>query len=236
MHRSENTYRKLLRSCPREFRQEYGSHMEQAFADLCREKRYYGAAGLVRLWMRVLPDLALTAISERSKAVGKIASRAGRLVSLKSLMVLNGVAVILFGFSIIFPPGPGAMLDLYEGAPPLFGDAGTSNESAYISFARFFAVTCVSFGALLLAVSSVAESRAKTVSGWLCVTYALGALIMYIQQITILVSTVGWITFAVHLFFALGYGAFFVAALVSDIRAYDQQEPHTTQVLRRSAS
>jgi len=225
MRRSENVYRRLLKSCPREFRLEYGPHMEQVFADLCREKRHRGAAGLVRLWMRTLPDLALTAVSERSKTVGRMVGYAGRLVSLRSLMVLNGVALILFGLSFIGPPGSGAILDLYEVTAGR--DPQVPSTFAEVSFARFFGVTCISFGALLAAVSSIAESRAKSVAGWLCVTYALGALVMYDQQIAILLSAVGWITFAVHLFFALGYGAFFVAALVSDVRAYDQRVPST---------
>jgi len=44
---SERVYRTLLKMYPRDFRREYGSQMEQAFRDLCREQR--GTGGLARL-------------------------------------------------------------------------------------------------------------------------------------------------------------------------------------------
>jgi hypothetical protein len=59
-------YRALLSVYPKEFRDAYGREMEQTFRDLCREERRRGGvAGLVRLWARVVRDLASTAVVER---------------------------------------------------------------------------------------------------------------------------------------------------------------------------
>ena len=70
MSRSERVYRVLLLAYPGEFRKECGAQMVQAFGDLCREeKRRGGAYGLVRVWVRTVPDLASTAVAERSRAM-----------------------------------------------------------------------------------------------------------------------------------------------------------------------
>jgi hypothetical protein len=42
--------------------------MVQVFGDSCREaKRRGGVTGLVMVWVRTVPDLAFTAIAERSR-------------------------------------------------------------------------------------------------------------------------------------------------------------------------
>jgi uncharacterized protein YjiS (DUF1127 family) len=63
---SERLYRALLVVYPKEFRDAYGAQLEQTFADLCREKvERGGSAGLARLWVRTLFDLASTATVQR---------------------------------------------------------------------------------------------------------------------------------------------------------------------------
>jgi hypothetical protein len=63
---SGRVYRVLLAVYPKEFRDAYGSQMEQTFRDLCREEqRRGGMLGLVRLWARVLLDLTSTAAAQR---------------------------------------------------------------------------------------------------------------------------------------------------------------------------
>jgi hypothetical protein len=63
---SERLYRVLLVVYPEEFRNEYGAQLEQTFGDLCREKVERGGfAGLARLWVRTLLDLASTAAVQR---------------------------------------------------------------------------------------------------------------------------------------------------------------------------
>ena len=66
--RSERAYRIMLKAYPREFREEYGAQMVQAFGDLCGEEgRRRGAWGLAGLWIRTLLDLIATAAcAERS--------------------------------------------------------------------------------------------------------------------------------------------------------------------------
>jgi hypothetical protein len=62
---SERVYRALLAAYPREFRDAYGSQMEQTFRDLCRDElRRGGMGGLVRVWARTGLDLATTAVAE----------------------------------------------------------------------------------------------------------------------------------------------------------------------------
>lgn len=66
MSRSERVYRLLLLAYPREFRRDRGVEMAQVFGDLCREeKRRSGAIGLMRVWVRAVPDLVSTAFAQR---------------------------------------------------------------------------------------------------------------------------------------------------------------------------
>lgn len=65
---SGQLYELLLMAYPREFRSEYGPQMAQAFRDLCQEELgRSGAVGLVKLWVRTVLDLAVTALAERSR-------------------------------------------------------------------------------------------------------------------------------------------------------------------------
>ncbi len=58
---SVRVYRGLLRTYPREFRQNYGEAMVQVFRDLCLRS---GEAGLFRVWGRALLDYAVSLVSE----------------------------------------------------------------------------------------------------------------------------------------------------------------------------
>lgn len=65
---SGHLYEVLLVAYPREFRSVYGAQMAQPFRDLCREELgRSGAVGLVKLWVRTVLDLAVTALAERSR-------------------------------------------------------------------------------------------------------------------------------------------------------------------------
>lgn len=61
---SGRIYRALLLAYPRDFRDEYGAQMEQAFLDLYR-KEGRGNGRIARLWTMTLSDLAATAFAER---------------------------------------------------------------------------------------------------------------------------------------------------------------------------
>ncbi len=68
----ERIYGLLLAAYPRRFRDAYEEQMAQAFSDLVREERRRGgSAWLVRLWGRALPDLAASAIAQRSNYIGR---------------------------------------------------------------------------------------------------------------------------------------------------------------------
>ena len=64
---SERVYKALLKAHPEEFRNEYGLQMSQAFQDSCGEElECSGMVGLVKLWLRTILDLVMTALVERS--------------------------------------------------------------------------------------------------------------------------------------------------------------------------
>ena len=62
---SLQSYRRLLALYPRQHREDYGWPMEQLFRDQCRSAlREERSWGLLKLWMRVLPDLVKTSLLE----------------------------------------------------------------------------------------------------------------------------------------------------------------------------
>ena len=70
MSRSERVYSVLLLAYPEEFRRRYRGEMVQAFGDSCREaKQRGGSSDLTMVWVRMVPDLASTALAERSRAM-----------------------------------------------------------------------------------------------------------------------------------------------------------------------
>jgi hypothetical protein len=70
---SKWVYRVLLIAYPREFRDRYGAELEQTFGNLCREKvELSDSAGLARLWVRTLLDLAHTAAAQRVSAHSRV--------------------------------------------------------------------------------------------------------------------------------------------------------------------
>lgn len=59
-------YRVLLLAYPREFREEYGPHMEQAFQDLCQHELEEGGVwSFFGFWLRTIFDVAATAFTEK---------------------------------------------------------------------------------------------------------------------------------------------------------------------------
>jgi uncharacterized protein involved in exopolysaccharide biosynthesis len=63
---SEKVFECLLFAYPKRHRNEYGSAMAQLFRDQCRDAwNESRGLGLMKLWLRVLPDLAKTSLVER---------------------------------------------------------------------------------------------------------------------------------------------------------------------------
>jgi capsular polysaccharide biosynthesis protein len=83
---SRKIYEYLLLAYPRGHRAEYGPAMRQLFRDQCRdawnESRNWG---LVKLWLRVLPDLASTSIMERLTAARKRKTMTEKLASVSTV-------------------------------------------------------------------------------------------------------------------------------------------------------
>jgi len=72
---SDRVYRRLMVAYPPAFRQDYGQPMAQMFRDCCRDAgRESGAAGVFLLWVRTLPDLASTALRERTSQASRVVS------------------------------------------------------------------------------------------------------------------------------------------------------------------
>ena len=80
---SDRIYRRLLLAYPRSHRTKYGAAMAQLFRDQCRdawnESRHWG---LVKLWLRVLPDLVSTSVLERLAALNERKSMTDKLANL----------------------------------------------------------------------------------------------------------------------------------------------------------
>jgi hypothetical protein len=86
---SERAYRSLLRTYPRELRDEYGDEMARLFRDLCREALGAGGGlGLAALWARTLPELLYSALKERSTMLNRNAYRAAVGVVLAAAFLL----------------------------------------------------------------------------------------------------------------------------------------------------
>jgi predicted permease len=61
----ERVYRLLMRLFPAEFRERFGADLLDLFHDKRRVARNRGAAALVRFWVRIVTDAAITAVAER---------------------------------------------------------------------------------------------------------------------------------------------------------------------------
>ena len=86
---SERVYRSLLRTYPRELRDEYGDEMARCFQDLCREQLEEGGGlGLAALWARTLPELLYTALKERSTMLARNRYRSVVGVALATAFIL----------------------------------------------------------------------------------------------------------------------------------------------------
>ena len=206
--RSERIYEALLLAYPEEFRREYGAHMAQAFGDLYRERRWCGASGAVRLWVRTLLDLAATAFTERSKAMQRgVPILGGRILTLRNFMIFNAIVLLAFGF-VFANAGP---VEIY-GVPTPEWTSRNPQEWAAVGFGRFLGVVCVGFGALLLATSRVAELDPRPpVAGTLLAVNLLGSVWLIGVQLQMWESVAGWVTVGVHLLLAFGYGYFVLA-------------------------
>ena len=95
---AERLYRVLLFVYPATHRREYGPLMVQSFRDLCRDAyRQEGFAGLVRLWVWVLADTAVTAAAEHSDVLRE----GGRIMTRKQHWMVLSLAGLPLGLGTL---------------------------------------------------------------------------------------------------------------------------------------
>ncbi len=82
---SQRIYRILLRAYPRAHRREYGGAMAQLFRDQCHDAwNAAGYWGLSKLWLRVVPDWAITSVWEQFAAFNPRKNMIEKLANLPS--------------------------------------------------------------------------------------------------------------------------------------------------------
>ena len=107
---SERIYRKLLLLYPPAHRRDYGGLMAQLFRDQCRDACREGrSAGLIKLWLRVLPDIGKTSSQEQIAAIE-------RKQIMKNITAINHpttwliIGIALGILSVPFVQSPGGLL------------------------------------------------------------------------------------------------------------------------------
>ena len=98
---AQRFYGLLLLAYPAEFRQEYGPMMAQVFRDCyCAEKRRGQTVGILRLWLRILGDLVVTAPKEHLENLGK---REGLMKNMRrdALALLGCVGIIVIAWWLL---------------------------------------------------------------------------------------------------------------------------------------
>jgi succinoglycan biosynthesis transport protein ExoP len=108
---SQTVYLRLLRAYPQRHRTAYGAAMAQLFRDQCRDAwRESRNWGLLKLWLRILPDLASTSILERLAALNERKTMNDKLANLFNFRtapaalffkVFVPVFILVFGASVI---------------------------------------------------------------------------------------------------------------------------------------
>jgi capsular polysaccharide biosynthesis protein len=95
---SQKLFQRLLTAYPRRHREEYGAAMAQLFRDQCRDAwSEAGGWGLVKLWLRVLPDLVKTSLSEHLASLKEKGSIMKKLTTM-----LHAVSLSWAVFAVVF--------------------------------------------------------------------------------------------------------------------------------------
>lgn len=132
-----------------------------------------------------------------------------RLIRLGNLMIFNGIVLLMVGIAFATVPD---LVQLY-GAELSWNVNDSSRGYAVFGFARLSGFSCMGYGLLLFATSRVSETEArKAVAGVLASINTFAAVYLLGAQIEMWQTTTGWITIAVHTFFALGYGFFWTTS------------------------
>ena len=99
---SEMIYRKLLRLYPEPHRREFGDQMAQLFRDQSRDAWKTGRhAGLLKLWLRMLPDLGKTCAVEQISKIERNMMKYLNAKNSPTVLLIIGLLLALLSFSPI---------------------------------------------------------------------------------------------------------------------------------------
>jgi hypothetical protein len=103
---SQKIFERLLLAYPKAHRVEYGPAMAQLFRDQCRVAWSESQSwGVMKVWLRVLPDLVNTSIAERLSALNERKSMSEKLASLfrfrQATPLSTFVAVLVVVFLLV---------------------------------------------------------------------------------------------------------------------------------------
>jgi hypothetical protein len=153
--RSERLYQKLLAVYPADYRREYAPQMAQLFRDLLRDaRRQHPALGPARLWLRVLPELGLTAGREHLAELRRAAMANKR----NEMALAPGAVPGILWASLLIAAGLLGKVAIFElGGPPSLAlgvQIGSSVAAALIMEAvtKSSGVVVLSMGLLCAAV------------------------------------------------------------------------------------
>jgi hypothetical protein len=124
---SEKNYRKVLWLYPASHRREFGEAMAQLFRDQCQDAWQAGrSAGLVKLWLRTVPDIGKTSVKEQFAAI----ERNSFMKHLKgkhapTILLIASLVMAFMSFShFIMPFRPAFMLLAMGAALAMLAKAG----------------------------------------------------------------------------------------------------------------
>lgn len=116
---------------------------------------------------------------------------------MKTLMVINTIVALIFGIAFVLVPN--SVVSLY----------GVIASPQLLYMGQLFGAALIGFGILtwLARNSTVAEAK-KAVLPALFIGHGVGFIVALIGQIRWVVNSLGWLTVAIYLLLALGFGYF----------------------------
>jgi hypothetical protein len=106
---SDKIFRKLLRVYPQSYRRDYGDLMALLFRDQLRDAWQTGRyAGLLKLWLRTLPDLGKTSLVEQLNALQR--NHIMNTKHIPTLLLIAGLVLGLMSFAPLIVPFHGLFM------------------------------------------------------------------------------------------------------------------------------